>query len=109
MFSETDRYRKRWRQVEQLCDVFYKRWQLEYLPALQQRTKWLKPQRNLQVGDFVVLLDPSPYRNFWHRGKVTEVFPDKKGFVRSVRLNTTKGGNLHRPIHKLALVEAAVI
>ncbi|GIY49013.1 hypothetical protein CEXT_145581 [Caerostris extrusa] len=34
---------------------FGKRWHNEYLHSLQQRTKWRKPEENLQVGDLVII------------------------------------------------------
>ncbi len=55
-FVNQDLYRHRWRQVQYLADVFWCRWLKEYLPALQQRQKWLQPKRNLQVGDLVIIL-----------------------------------------------------
>ncbi len=36
-FVKQDLYRRRWRQVQYLADVFWCRWLKEYLPALQQR------------------------------------------------------------------------
>ena len=33
--------RRRWRQVQYLADIFWKRWSKEYLPLLQGRQKWL--------------------------------------------------------------------
>ena len=48
-------YSRRWRRVQQLSDVFWKRWTREYLPELQVRAKWHREKNNLQVGDYVLL------------------------------------------------------
>ena len=41
LFEQRDCYtRKRWRQIQYLADVFWKRWTREYLPLVQLRTKW---------------------------------------------------------------------
>ncbi|KAK3737652.1 hypothetical protein QZH41_003414 [Actinostola sp. cb2023] len=57
-FSKHDNYtRRRWRQVQYLADVFWKRWIREYLPSLQERQKWNKEYRNFQVNDIVLVLD----------------------------------------------------
>lgn len=44
---------RKWRQVQYLSNVFWSCWTKEYLPSLQQRQKWLKPQCNLAVNDFI--------------------------------------------------------
>ena len=73
----------------------------EYLSLLQERQKWLKQQRNLQVGDIVMVLDNQ--RNAWTMARVLEVIKDKKGLVRIVHIKTPTG-TLTRPIHKLSLL-----
>ena len=58
VYSEADRYsRRRWRQVQYLADLFWQRWQTEYLPQLRQATKWQEPQRNVAAGDLVLLIE----------------------------------------------------
>ena len=106
IFDRNDLYtRRRWKQVQYLSDLFWKRWTREYLPLLQQRTKWMQPQRNISVDDVVLLLDESSPRNVWPIGRVIEVIPDSQGLVRRATIKTAKG-IFHRPIHKLCLLEA---
>ncbi|XP_071819881.1 uncharacterized protein [Apostichopus japonicus] len=58
VFVKTDVYvRRRWRQAQFLADLFWKRWLREYLPQLQQRQKWLKPKRNFEPGDIVLIVE----------------------------------------------------
>lgn len=41
LFEKEDLYsRRRWKQVQYLTDLFWKRWVREYLPLLQERQKW---------------------------------------------------------------------
>ena len=88
LFEKNDTYsRRRWRQVQYLANVFWGRWKREYLPSLQERQKWFRPRRNFTVGD-TVIVDESTPRNVWPIGRITEVFPDRDGFVRSVRVKT---------------------
>ena len=47
--------RKRWRQVQYVAEQFWKRWLQEYLPTLTRRTKWLKEDKNVEIGDLVML------------------------------------------------------
>ena len=98
--------RKRWRQVQYLANIFWKRWTREYLPTLSLRQKWTKAQRNVKVGDTVIIIDENLPRGTWSLGRVIETFPGADGMVRSVRLRT-KSATLIRPIHKLCLLEAA--
>ena len=84
---------------------FWKRWTRGYLPLLQQRTKWMQPQRNISVNDVVLLLDESSPCNVWPIGRVIQVIPDSQGLVRRATIKTTKG-IFDRPIHKLCLLEA---
>ena len=83
---------------------------------MQLRQKWLKAERDLRVGDVVLLMDELTPRNLWKRGIVIEVFPSKDDRVRKVRLrigdsqndtglrNSTPATTLVRPVHKLVLL-----
>lgn len=107
VFGEHDLYsRKRWRQVQYLADIFWKRWTREYLPLLQQRQKWNSTKRNVAVNDIVLLVDDTSPRNMWQIGRVSAVYPDNNGFVRRVRV-VTRTSTLERPITKLCLLEEA--
>nr|XP_054607751.1 uncharacterized protein LOC129167238 [Nothobranchius furzeri] len=108
VFEERDCYiRKRWKQVQYLADLFWKRWTREYLPLLQERQKWSKPQRNFTVGDVIVVMDHTAPRGSWILGRIINTYPDKNGLVRAVQLKT-KTGQLERPISKICLLQAAV-
>ena len=101
VFVKGDMYsRRRWRQVQYLADVFWRRWLREYLPALQERQKWRSGRRNLMQNDVVLVVDESVPRSSWPLGRIIEVYPNKRdGFVRS--------SVLVRPVDKLVLLEAS--
>jgi len=106
LFVKSDMYsRRRWRQVQHLADVFWKRWKKEYLPLLQERQKWLCPKRHFAVGDTVIMVNESTPRNLWPIGQIAEVFHDKQGLVRRVKVKI-KTSTLERPISKLCLLES---
>ncbi|XP_050392950.2 uncharacterized protein LOC126811404 [Patella vulgata] len=94
--------KRRWRQVQYLTDIFWKRWIHEYLPCLQERQKWLYPKRNVEIGDIVLVID-SNIRNSWALARVISVITDKGGLSRIATVKT-KSGILQRPISKLCLV-----
>ena len=63
VFCKQDGYgRRRWRQVQYMANVLWRRWLKEYLPSLQRRQKWSIPQRNFVVNDVVLVLDENKPR-----------------------------------------------
>lgn len=107
LFGPTDSYmRRQWRQVEYLTDCFWRRWQREYLPLLQNRSKWHYVRRNIQKGDLVIVAADNVPRNQWRIGLVKDTYPGKDQLVRSalVKIGTSE---LVRPIVKLGLLEGA--
>jgi hypothetical protein len=107
--EETGPYaRRRWKQVQYLANLFWKRWTREYLLQLQERQKWVRPRANIKTGDIVLIVDGSRPRNTWTMGRVIKTRPDKMGLVRQVELQT-KSSVLVRPIHKLCLLLEADI
>ena len=102
-FDEHDMYvQRRWRHVQHLSNLFWRRWIKEYVPLLQQRQKWIQPQRNVEINDIVLLADNTP-KNSWSLGRVVEVHKDKQGNVRIAYVQT-KHNILKRPVNKLCLV-----
>ena len=104
LFNKEDSYaRRRWKQVQYLADLFWKRWVREYLPMLQERQKWTQRKKNLAAGDIVMIVDDSAPRSSWVLGRVLQVMPDAKGLVRRVLIKT-KTNTLERPVDKLCLI-----
>ena len=57
-FCKEDVYSKRrWKPMQYLTDVFWKRLLKEYLPTLLQREKWINPRCCLTTGDLVLICD----------------------------------------------------
>lgn len=113
-FEDSDIYsRKRWIQVQSIANQFWRRYRGEYLNQLQSRAKWLRPKRNMKVGDVVSVNEGDAMRNDWKLAKVTECKQSSDGLVRSVKImvgNGTPSGKpviLERPISKLILLVGA--
>ncbi|XP_069129352.1 uncharacterized protein [Argopecten irradians] len=103
VFEKTDNYcRRRWRQVQYLAYVFWRRWTGEYLLMLQKRQKWLKRECNIRIGDLVLIADNLP-RHAWNLGRIQEVVKDKNNFVCIVKVKTATNV-LTRPVAKLVLI-----
>ena len=118
-FQSADKYcRKRWKRVQHLANQFWVRWKKEYLLNLQQRQKWLKPRRNLCVGDIVLIKgDEGLPRNRWQLARVVTAYKGADGYVRTTKVAVAdshlddKGRRirparfLERPVHKLVLLQ----
>ena len=117
VFQAADRYsRKQWRRVQHLANEFWTRWRKEFLHSLQERKKWNRSRRNLQVDDVVIIKDDDTPRNQWRVARVLEAFKDEDGLVRKVKLAvgdphlSNRGKRpkpmtvLERLIHKLVLM-----
>ena len=104
MFSENDRYRRRWRYVQHLVNCFWKRWVAEYMPILQSRQKWHKIREDIKVGDLVMIANENVARGSWPLGLVTDVTTGRDGHVRSVKMRS-RDKVVVRPITKIVFLE----
>ena len=112
LFEKSDCYvRRRWRQVQYLVNIFWTRWRTQYLVLLQERQKWQDVKKSFKVNDLVLVVDIALPRNLWPLGRIIEVFKDKRGHVRTVKVRISKCKDgvlsnfetlvLERPIVKL--------
>ena len=78
-------------------------------PQLLNHNRWFHTRDNLEVGDFVINLEPgmkgkTAPRSQWKKGIVTKTHPSADGLVRSVTIRDSNHTELVRPIHKLCLI-----
>ena len=106
VFAKADGYRKSRRLVGLLSDQFWSRWLKEYVPLLQQRQKWLYPERNLSVNDLVLIIGEQSRRGQWPKGIIEETYPGPDGVVRSARVRT-ESSSIVKGIRKLCLLEGS--
>ena len=93
----------RWKVVQQKFQHFWKRYSLEYVNILQQRTKWKTSSANLTVGDLVLIKDENLPPLRWNMGRVTAIHPGSDQYVRVITLKT-KNGTVQRTIHKICKI-----
>nr|XP_026486537.1 uncharacterized protein LOC113393726 [Vanessa tameamea] len=81
----------RWQHTQKLVNDFWHRWQDEYLSRLQQRPKWLKTQKELNIGDIVLIKTDNLPPGKWSLGRIVDKHPGTDGFTRvySVKSNST--------------------
>ncbi|XP_059062792.1 uncharacterized protein LOC131855534 [Achroia grisella] len=109
LFNDSDLcLRKRWRIAQRITDMFWSRWIKEYLPTLLPRQKWMEESRSLQVGDYVVVVDPKLDRGCWRHGVVSSSHTGEDGRVRVVDVRT-RAGLLRRPVTRVALLSPASV
>ena len=83
-------------------DMIWSRWNREYLPQWNERSKWNKEDvRQLEVNDLVWIVNENVKRAHYKLGRVLEVYHGSDGRVRSA-LVETEDGKLKRPVVKLA-------
>ena len=98
--------RKRWRRIQELVRHFWHHWLSEWLPTLNRRTKWQKEQKDVQVNDVVLVIDPDTPRGQWPLGRVLEIYPGKDNHVRAVKVQVGRK-ELIRPVIKICPLECA--
>ena len=80
--DETDfNPRKRWRHIQELMRHFGEQW----LPRLNARQKWYQAQRDVQIGDVMLVISPDTSRGNWTLGRVLEIYPGQDGHMRVVK------------------------
>ena len=106
-FQRPDLYcRKRWRRVQYLANEFLTRWKKEFLQTLQERRKLDGQQRNVSIGDVILIKEDNSPRNTRQLGLVIETIPSNDGLVRKVKVsvgttNLNRMGQRDRPLQTL--------
>ncbi|XP_011164918.1 uncharacterized protein LOC105199478 [Solenopsis invicta] len=96
-FTKTD-------QAGQPCSGWHSlRLMRSYFWQLQQRAKWLKSNRQLQVGDLVLFKDKLAPPTKWPLTRMVQLHPGKDGLTRvaTIRSSTSE---LVRPVNRLILL-----
>ena len=106
VFVQKDVYRRAWRKTQYLANVFWTRWLTEYLPLLERRQKYQGSTVNFKPGDLVLVKDEQLKRSHWPKTVLRDVFPDKTGLVRRVKVKTANAIMI-RDIRKLSLLEVS--
>ena len=82
--------------MQYLVDRYWKRFARDYLGTVIARPKWFHKERNLAVGDILIVTESSLVRSQWPLGSVANVLPDEHGVVQTVVVKM-KGVNINDP------------
>ena len=92
-----------WQLCRALLRHFWKRWSAEYLNTVNRLNKWRFPTCNIEVGDVVLMREDNTGPTQWPLAHVTSVYRGQDGFVRVVKMKTSKG-EYNCPISKVILL-----
>ena len=74
--------------LQRMLNEFWKRWSLEYLQHLQERSKWRDPKDNFAIGQLVLVKDDRYPPSKWPLGQIREVHHGPDGLVRILLVET---------------------
>lgn len=96
----------KWQRLTKMVQMIWSKWQRDYLSNLQQRTKWLFKQNNVNVGVLVLVKEDNMPTCKWCLGRIAEIIPGSDGLVRVVKVKI-KGKILKRSISSIAILPIA--
>ncbi|XP_058457230.1 uncharacterized protein LOC131434494 [Malaya genurostris] len=95
--------RNSYKRSQQVAEDMWKRWIKEYIPSVNQRTKWFEESKPLKVGDLVYVVEGTNRRS-WIRGIVEKPIVSSDGRIRQAWVRT-KSGVFKRAAVNLAVLE----
>jgi hypothetical protein len=90
--------------IQRVVKSWWDTWYRDVFPTLMPRKKWHINKRNVQVGDLVLLKDPSPLICKYNKGVVVQVFPGQDGKVRNLSIRTANGKEYQRHVTKVVVI-----
>ncbi|KAG1653031.1 Pro-Pol polyprotein [Nymphon striatum] len=88
-FTSADNlYRRKWKQIQWLAELFWKRWIREYVPNLQIRSNCETAKENIRLDDLVLLVNAQAPRSVWPMGRVVEAITGPDGFQHNNKKTT---------------------
>ena len=93
----------RWQLLQQKLESFWARWSKECLQRYQTIYKWNQPDKSVQKGSLVLVLDERYPPAKWPLGRILETYPGKDGHTRVVTVRT-QSSTFKRPITKISLL-----
>lgn len=106
---------KMWRKAQQFGEQFWRQWKSSYLNEITKRQKWEDGERNIKVGDIVLLVEDDKPRNQWTTGVVEEVHAGSDGLIRRAKVKLSnryldsKGKPMFEPSHLERAVQKLVL
>ena len=96
-YSGEDRFCARLAYVAQVEKEWWDRWIKQVLPTLFSYKRWKSKQKNIEVGDLVMLRYPGQFKDDYCIAKVTKAIPDDDNLVRKVTVSYKKKNSRESP------------
>ena len=93
MQTEQIYYRQKWKQVQNIANMYWNRWLREYIPTLTPR--WLQQTRHIKVGDLVVIKSKYFPQNHWPMRRGIETVAGNDDSTRSIKVQTLPTRQIH--------------
>lgn len=104
-FTETAANRlTRFARITQIRQHFWKRFSVEYVTSLQQRSKWFKTKPNIELNQLVMLKEDGLPSFKWKTGRIIKLFPGKDNVTRVVLVKLANGQELKRDTKKICVL-----
>ena len=89
-YDESSKFSSRLSYIQQVYEAWWRRWIQDVLPTLVPCKRWKEIRKNLKTNDIVMMKYDGNMKDDYRLAKVCEVFKDKKGLVRTVRVSFRK-------------------
>ncbi|XP_014356362.2 uncharacterized protein LOC106709163 [Papilio machaon] len=93
----------RWRMVQKMVSIFWKRWSREYLSNISQRYKWYHKGKEPELGEVVLIKNDNVPPAKWQLGTIVEKYTGKDNITRVVSIRTINGTK-KRPMSKVCVL-----
>ena len=82
---------KRFEELQQITQHFWKLWYQDYLQQMQKRPINFREKHEFKIGTMVLLKDDNLPPMKWLMGRIIKLFPGKDKVIRNVRVKTQHG------------------
>ena len=96
-YDEDSNFSARLRYVQEVYKTWWEKWIQDVLPTLVPCRRWKTVQKNLRVGDVVMMKYEGNIQDDYRRARVKEVFPDQKGLIRTAKVVFRKRDRREKP------------
>ncbi|XP_026730719.1 uncharacterized protein LOC113495918 [Trichoplusia ni] len=90
----------RYELIEKTRQQFWKRWSREFIAELQNRAKWKRNSKEIQVGDLIIIKEDHSMPLHWRMGRVERLYLGADGICRVADVRTATG-TVKRAVTKL--------